>query len=297
MKLNILNKNYKYLVILAGSPRGGNTAWDTLEKYVLRHLNADLAICTGKNWLNNQSFLHQMTYDWSFEEPINWEDYYNQNFPNYWEKFFNLGKGTGLLESGIIHFAIKDIIYKNYLSILEDYDFVIYTRFDQLYVTQHPFGMPNMFLIPNGEDYFGLGDRHVLFPAKFSKKFFNILEFCFNNYELLSKLKYLNCETVYKYHLDSFLNENQIIRYKRNLFCVAQKEDKTNWRVPKYRIYFVKNLKLKYPDEFLSSLSNFLLFFKLKKLTVLNLFLIFNFVMLILRQKIGTFKKLFIFNS
>ena len=32
----------KYLVILAGSPRGGERTWSSLDKYVLKHLNADL---------------------------------------------------------------------------------------------------------------------------------------------------------------------------------------------------------------------------------------------------------------
>ena len=47
----------KYLVVLGGSPRGGEKAWSSMYKYVKNHLKADLAICTGKKWLNNQGFL------------------------------------------------------------------------------------------------------------------------------------------------------------------------------------------------------------------------------------------------
>ena len=39
----MVNKNY--LVVLAGSPRGGEKTWESLYKYVLNPLNADLAIC------------------------------------------------------------------------------------------------------------------------------------------------------------------------------------------------------------------------------------------------------------
>ena len=39
-------KNSNYLVILAGSPRGGEDTWNSLFKYVIKHLEADLAICT-----------------------------------------------------------------------------------------------------------------------------------------------------------------------------------------------------------------------------------------------------------
>ena len=44
------------------------------------------------------------------------EQYYKSNFKGNWEKFFTMGKDTGLYNSGNIHFAIKDIILKNYLQ-------------------------------------------------------------------------------------------------------------------------------------------------------------------------------------
>ena len=37
----------KYLTVLAGNPRGGEQTWESLYKYVINHLDSDLALCTG----------------------------------------------------------------------------------------------------------------------------------------------------------------------------------------------------------------------------------------------------------
>ena len=42
----------KYLTVLAGNPRGGEHTWKSLYKYVIEHLDSDLAICTGDTWVS-----------------------------------------------------------------------------------------------------------------------------------------------------------------------------------------------------------------------------------------------------
>ena len=42
----------RYLVITAGSPRGGEATWDSLYENVLNPLNADLAIATSKDYVD-----------------------------------------------------------------------------------------------------------------------------------------------------------------------------------------------------------------------------------------------------
>ena len=48
----------KYLIVLAGSPRGGEKTWESMYKYLLNNLDADLAICCGKD-INDQSSLYK----------------------------------------------------------------------------------------------------------------------------------------------------------------------------------------------------------------------------------------------
>ena len=73
----------------------------------------------------------------------------------------------------------------------------MYTRFDQKYTDFHPFGLEDKILIPEGEDYFGICDRHAMFPSKFSKQFLSICEFI-DNGEILNDIKFNNCETTFK---------------------------------------------------------------------------------------------------
>ncbi len=277
----------KYLVILGGSPRGGELAWKSLYKYVTDHLEADLAICTGKKWIKNQSFVKKAKYKWIFDEPDDWLNYYKENKIQNWQNAFNLPNGAGLIESGLIHFAIKDIIRKNYIEIVKEYDYVIFTRFDQLYVDYHIRGFEGNVIIPSGEDYFGLHDRHIVFPSKLAEKYFGIMNYFTSNYKSFEHLDYVNCEIVNKYHLESFLNTQNIVRSKRFQFTVANKDDPTNWRKAKIKLRLIKDLYLKYPDEFLDSLKNYLDIFHLKKLDFNSLVFIFNFYLRNLRIKLS----------
>ena len=100
----------KYLIVLAGSPRGGEKTWESMYKYLLNNLDADLAICCGKD-INDQSSLYKNAkYKWLFEEYDNWLDYYKNNSQLIALDYFNKGIETGLYNSGSVHFAIKDII-------------------------------------------------------------------------------------------------------------------------------------------------------------------------------------------
>ena len=285
----------KYLTVLAGNPRGGEHTWRSLYKYVIDHLDSDLAICTGDAWVSENSLFEKADYKWIFEEPDNWFKYYEENFNNNWYEFFSLGKDTGLYNSGNIHFAIKDIILKNYIDILESYEFIIYSRFDQFYTDYHidiRRNLNNNIWIPSGENYHGIGDRHAVVPASKIRNFLNICEYVDSPESIKDSPEYLNCETAYK----RFLNQTKLIedvkRYDRQQFTSSTKTDKTNWRIAKYNLYFYKNLMIKYPDEFIESLKNAI------NKNGINYFLrhpalCFNYYYLCLRRYLGRLKNTF----
>jgi len=283
----------KYLVVLGGSPRGGEKAWNSMYKYVKEHLKADLAICTGRKWLNNQSFIDKAEFDWTFDEVDDWTEHYTKNYNKQWVEAFELGRNTGLLESGFIHFAIKDIILERHIEEIEQYDYIIYSRFDQMYIDYHLHGYDQNILIPEGEDYFGIGDRHILIPSMFARKYFGILKFFLNNYNEFKNINYLNCETVNNLHLKSFISEENILRTKRIQFTVAEKKDQTNWRKAIFKIYLLRNVKLKYPDEFLKAVENFVINLNVSKIDFTNLVLLINYFYLLLRKNLGMIKDYF----
>ena len=244
--------NKKYLVILSGSPRGGERTWLSLFKYVVEPLNADLAICTTDNFLDKNILFERADYKWLMDNPTNFENYYEKYYKGTWKDYLNKGKGLGLYESGMIHFALKDYIKRKYLNILKEYEYIIYSRFDQYYIDYHPDVDDDKLYIPSGENYFGVCDRHAVFKSSKAKDFLSIVEYIDSRPALNELPKHPNCESVYKKHLESIDLLKDIERFKRISFTAAIKNEHTNWRVPKFKIFFTRNLMIKYPDEYIS---------------------------------------------
>ena len=231
----------KYIVILAGSPRGGDETWNSLYQNVLDPLQADLALATSRDYVNqNISLFQRADFQWIFEDYKNYLGYYSNNYSEKSINYLNLGKGTGLLESGSIHFIFKDFILKNYIEILKNYDYIIYTRFDQFYTDIHIEGKPDKILIPKGEDYFGVCDRHAVIPCKFITQYLGICDYIDSTATSRYPSDYLNCETVYFNQLQENGLSDYIERIDRFQFTASLKKDKTNWRISKYRLYGIK---------------------------------------------------------
>ena len=182
---------------------------------------------------------------------------------------------------------------KNYIDILEDYEFIIYTRFDQFYTDYHIDIKENSsknIWIPSGENYHGIGDRHAVVPASKIRNFLNICEYVDSPESIQDPPEYLNCETAYK----RFLNQTKLIedvkRYDRKQFTSSTKTDKTNWRIGIYSLYFYKNLMIKYPDEFIDSIANSIktsgVSYYLREAT-----LVLNYLYLISRRRLGRIRR------
>ena len=224
-------------------------------KYVVNHLNADLAICTTDNFISNNILFKKADYKWIMKNPGNFENYYSEHYKGNWQEYLYKGKGLGLYESGMIHFALKDYIKREYLEILNNYEYIIYSRFDQYYIDYHPDVNEDNLYIPKGEDYFGVCDRHAVFKSEKAEKFLSIVEYIDTKPALEDLPKYINCESVYKKHLIFIDYLKDVKRFERISFTAAIEDEPTNWRVPTYKIFLSNNLMIKYPDEFINSLK------------------------------------------
>lgn len=248
--------NKKHLIILAGSPRGGEKTWNSMYKYCLDYLDADLAICCGDDINKSISLYKRAKYKWLFSELDNWIKYYTSNSYYNAIDYLEKGKNTGLYNSGVVHFAIKDIILKRYLHIIKKYDYIIYTRFDQYYIDYHPFGATNKILIPEGEDYFGVCDRHAMFHSDYAEKILGICKYINTEDAQKETGDFLNCEKSYLNHLKYLGLDEKISRIKRFQFTTSNKGDQTRGRVAIYNLWFCRGIKLKYPSEFVKSFNN-----------------------------------------
>ena len=70
----------KSLLILSGLPRGGESTWETMSKFVIDSIGSDLAICYGSN-LEIPKYLEEAcTYKWEIDEPEDWKEYFYKNW-------------------------------------------------------------------------------------------------------------------------------------------------------------------------------------------------------------------------
>ena len=69
----------KYLVILAGSPRGGERTYSSLYKRVCEYLSADLAICTSIDKVDEEiSLFKKADYKWILDIQDDFFKYYEK---------------------------------------------------------------------------------------------------------------------------------------------------------------------------------------------------------------------------
>lgn len=281
-----------YLTVLVGHPRGGEKTWTSLYKNVLDPLNSDLAILTGSKWLNNQSFLSIAKLQWIIEEPDDWFTYYEDNFESdNWKTYFEKDKTTGLYNSGSIHFALKDILLKKHLHELEAYRQIIVSRFDQFYVSNHKKFHDDSIWIPEGENYFGICDRHAIVPSSDIKQYLDIVGYVNSKNTENYAADFINCEVAYMHHLQNSNLIGKVKRFKRFQFTTTKKEDFNRWRTPEYKIYFYNNIYLKYPDEFIDSVNGLNFLDKFKLLLSTNFSLYLTYLYMVSRRGLGFLKK------
>jgi hypothetical protein len=282
-------QNNKFLVIVVGIPRGGNRVYRSIYKHLLKPLDSDLALCSEEKYLQNNYLKDKAKYLWTIPDYSDWNEYYKKFRNGNYAKYFQAGVDTGLENSGKIHFAIKDIILNNHIKILEKYKFIIYTRFDQIHISNHKSEFDeNKIYIQEGEDYGGINDRHSVFASKYAKKFLDICSYIDSEKGIRNVPKHPNCERV----LNQFLIDNgltNIERFRRYQFTVLKTGDVTRWRIPTYKIHLSNKLFFKYPEEFLVSFKNSIKKSGILMSSIKTPVLSLNYLLLRIRKKYSKF--------
>ena len=286
----------KNLIILSGSPRGGEITWKKMVENLMKPLDADLALSYGNSFPPPKYLSKIAKYNWVFEEPENWRHYLTKYYSDELPKFFIKGKENGLAGidglkgSGAIVFSLIDILYQNHLENLLQYDHLIYTRFDQYYFIPYDTPLDNTIHIPEGEDYFGINDRFIVLPNKAIKDFFSICQFIETDYSK-KDYEFLNTNSVFNEHIKHLSKEFEVIRTNRTMATVATDNDHTRWREAEVNFFLRKDLKLKYPGEFMQSLKYLIESPKPFKVYIQNIPSILQYFYLSMRIKLGPYKK------
>jgi hypothetical protein len=270
--------NQRVLVIIIGQARGGDLAWKSLHKFLIRPLNAHLAIYIS-NW-QNTTFLHNISqYMWTVPEYTDWGIIFEMaakkcNVDIVAEKWRHYCKISGIFMGGVANCAhpgsagillgFRWLVQQKILelNLFDKYDWFILTRADELYLCNHY----NFFemnehhaLLPTDEYYGGWSDRHIIGKSSIFMKMINITtelvckpDHWFNT--LQQRKGYFNLERIQK-ELWSDLNIT-VSEFPRSMFTVRTQHDPTRWSEGQSHPDVDQfGLKLKYVDEFRSSIK------------------------------------------
>ena len=282
------NKKIKTLVCILGQTRAQDITWGNFNKYLLKSLNADLAISVAeRKTANNQMYKHAK-YIWKYKDSKDYSKHFDDaqkellkskkliKKPN-WKKLIKIKhfwlariKGTskiknnkGIYSSGtgalLIYnrwFTLQKIMK---LNLIEKYDRFIITRSDFLWNIHHP-RMENLnpkyIWIPDGERYGGYTDRHAILSKNNLYDYLNLLEPILLEpeklYDLMKSKKNWNLERYIKLHLKLKGYEKKVRFFPYLMFSVRNRKIKTTFRPGEYSYkhkYFIKYFK-----EYLSSM-------------------------------------------
>lgn len=226
----------KILVILIGPMRGGPLAWNSLAQHVVRHLSADLAIASHDPI--PEQLVPLVRYIWPIPE---YSDYAQPleaaGCGSQWRELCalqsnvmggipycgqNNGKGSGaMMQASMLH--VFHHLTSNNLA--NQYTHFVLTRADHVYGCPHPFPS-DLVLIPEGEDYGGVTDRHFVAPREQFLKALNVSTILCNAASYASRNPE-NVETLFALFFSDL--GLQIERFSRNMFLIRTQTDATRW--------------------------------------------------------------------
>ncbi len=276
------------LVIIFGTPRGGNLAWETMRRHVLHSMNASLAILFPcRNGSVRVSLEDIAEYNWCYNEPSDWALYYddiharcpNRNESNWrtnycrkdlqdYELSFlgglyscladsNLGRqkrGSGAIAVVMRWLALQKI---KEFNLDKKYAHLIFSRADYLYLHPplHPriLNEPGIVYVPDGEGYGGYCDRYIAGSMQTMIKALG-----WADEVVCHSARYkgvANPEQVLKFVLTR--HGIRPVTFGFTMFAVRAPQDPSSWSLGVDNHVMQKfNLKVKYVYELSSSLRN-----------------------------------------
>jgi len=148
-------------------------------------------------------------------------------------------------------FLLQNILKNN---LLDKYDFFIVSRSDYLYNSNHPMitcnTSPDYIYVPEGEDYHGITDRHMVASKKNIIAALSIADnFLTSPDKFIEETKFFNrwnLECLILWHFNK--NGLNVKRFPRIMYGVRGENDKTRWSEGVYNDKI--KLIVKYPSEY-----------------------------------------------
>ena len=177
------------LVIVMAETRAANATWDRFAVNVLGELSADLALCVRADdaEVHGRNGYHQHArFVWTFVDPPNheWGPVYDAAYvvsrggdasaAAEWRELLKVG---GELWGGVaqshnigscaVNIYVRWLIRQRLAAVLHLYDRFVLTRSDFAHCAPHPqVGFSHIWHPRGEEDWYGLTDRHSVYPAR-----------------------------------------------------------------------------------------------------------------------------------
>ena len=265
-------KNESVLVIILAETRAHEYTFDLFKKNLLDSMNADLCLCVADNCREDTGnpFYRHARYVWRYDEPEDWGDAFDdiretRGVKEDWRRLLEIkdqwmggvrGKEEHPGSAGILLFFrlfLKQSILKH--NVLAQYDRFVITRSDFMHRISHvPLKLlhPKYIWIPDGEDYGGYTDRHIIAHRS---DILNVLSvgdrIITEPQKLYSEMAHFNRWNLERFIRFSFAGMGlvpKIRRFPYTMYSVRARDGHTRWAEGHY------NEKLgyciKYPSEY-----------------------------------------------
>ncbi len=265
------------LVVVIAETRAHEYSFPSFRANVLEALNADLALCIAKNQWEDTSnpFYQHARYLWTYEEPDDWGSAFDaaqivEGCQGDWRCLLDLdgiwmggvhnangrtrGSGSILL---FFRWLLKHSLMKS--GVDQKYDRFIITRSDYIYLTPHyPIRQldPEVIWIPEGEDYGGYTDRHIVVSRKDLTSILSVADPILCSPEELrirmSGRKEWNLEKYIRFAFCELGLDQRVRRFPYTMFAVRSVDGRTSWSTGSYSSE--RGYCIKYRDEHRKSL-------------------------------------------
>jgi GDP-D-mannose 3', 5'-epimerase len=269
----------RILVILVGQPRGGELAYRSMEKYLLKPHDADLA--TFFTETAPMTYLQKKArFNWVVPEYDDWFSIMDKisatcvgegNVQNLRNSLWGPDKGGSKFlghdslsvahaTSSVILLSFRWLVQQKLLQLRldEEYDIFVFSRADEAYICNHyPISelyekCPNCAWCTEGEEYGGFSDRHWIAPARVFGQAMNMTTHVLcNSDRFFGKVQ--NLETLIKVSFED--TKIEVRQFPPSFFTVQRPYDRTKF--PSWTTYpdapadaASFGLVLKYPGEY-----------------------------------------------
>ncbi len=265
------------LIIIIAETRAFEFSFDSFRTNLLDPLGADLALCVAESqWEDSRNPFYQLAkYIWTYPEPDDWGSAYDQaqaleGCSGDWRNLLDLDgiwlggvhrDGSRTRGSGAILLFFRWFLNKSLLEsgVLQNYDRFIITRSDFIYTVPHyPIqGLdPDQIWIPEGEDYGGYTDRHIVVSRKDVDSVLGIADPILRSpdelYEKMKNETEWNLERYVRFAFRDAGIDSRVRRFPYTMYAVRSAEGRTSWSQGSFAEglgYFIK-----YKNEYLNAL-------------------------------------------